>query len=200
MKILILLIWSTILFSQERNEINIHVTSTGKFDVLFHRAQSTATGAILFGLIGAGVQQSIESGKDTGMKKTVLKLVEDASCKSRLIKSLTEKLEQNGYKTNVIQKKRLSKSEKNNTVLGLKIIRCGYRLVNSSTKKMSAFVEFKATLKDKKREIYKNKFLIKSKQHYLFQDLLDDIHKINDELDTVLKKAGARLANKIIYK
>jgi hypothetical protein len=80
-KVVILLLLETSVSAQDTNNIYLVVKKEGKFDVLFNRAISTATGAALGGLIGAAIEEGIRSGEDKKKLKPLLPHVTDTSCR-----------------------------------------------------------------------------------------------------------------------
>lgn len=190
------LLFSTTAIAQENKEIKILVSNTGMFDIIFHRAKSTATGAILFGVIGATVQEGHLKSKDTKMKKQVLETLSDSSCSKNFINKLIEKLGKNSFNAYLADNK---KDKSKELFLNIKIKKCGFKMVNSTTNYIAAFIDFNVFLLEDKKRVFEKKFAIKSKHQYSFADLISDKQRIDDEMTSVLNRAGTRLANKIIY-
>lgn len=194
---ILLLLLSATIYAETSKNINISIAKEGDFDLFYHRSQSTATGAVLGGLIGAGIEEGVRKGKDTKKKKIVLSLVSDSNCKTRFLNKLVSKLEKNNF--NTLLEASFKDNKKSKNWLNIKIAKCGFMMVNTSTMEMSAFVDFKVVIKNKNKTVYKNKFSIRSKEQYKFENLIADEQKINVELESVLHRAGSRLASKIIY-
>jgi len=184
-------------YSKSKKEVNLSIASNGTFDILYHRFESTATGAILGGIIGGSIEEGVRKGKDTKKKKEILNLLSDSTCKKRLVDTLIDKLNDNDIK--VQESSDLKKNKKSKFWLELKILKCGFKMVNSSTKEISAFVEFKTKIRNKNKITQKKKHTIKAKNNYSYNDLITNAEIINSELTLVLERAGKRLANKIIY-
>ncbi len=202
MKIFILLsilLASSMALSQPK-EIKIKLTNKGDFDVFFHRSQSTTTGAIFGGLIGAGIEMGVDKSKDTEMEKTLIEHTGAINCHELLIESFKIKLNKKEQLYQISDEEN-SENYKHRMTLTLNIKDCGYKLANQESGELAAFVSFKAKLKEhgSKKLLLDESFMIKSKKHYLFSELLENSDSIKQHIDGVLEKAGKRLANKIIY-
>ena len=178
----------------DENAIELKIKDDGDFDILLHRAESTATGAVIGGLIGAGIEEGVRSSKDSSKKKQILEKIEKPSCKDKLYSSLLKKLQTSGYTINT-----LTEETKTDTIIEIEISNCGFKLSDSDTRKLSAFIDFKATLLNGSDKPIKHKFFFFGKEKYSFNELLEDGSATEKILHKVLKKAGKRLANKILY-
>ena len=194
---LLLFLFTLQVYSKNTTTINLSISNEGKFDVLYHRFESTATGAVFGGLIGGTIEEGVRKNKDNNKKKEILKLISNSSCKDRLISSLIEKLEDNTFE--IVLEQETKKNKKSKFWLDVKILKCGLKMVNSTTKEISTFVEYNSIVREKNKIITKKKHSIVSKNQYNYLALSNDIKNLNSELDLVLKKAGKRLANKLIY-
>jgi len=183
--------------SKGQKEINLSISNDGKFDILYHRFESTATGAILGGIIGGTIEEGVRKGKDTKKKKEILNLLSDATCRTRLIDTFIGKLSYNDII--VLEEDNIKKNKKSKFWLEINILKCGFKMVNSATKEVSAFVEFKTKIRNKNKTTLKKKLSIIAKNKYSYQNLVANTETLNNELTLVLIKAGQRLANKIIY-
>ncbi len=184
-------------FQGQTKTINLSISNEGKFDVNYHRFASTNYGAIIGGLVGASIDSGIRKGKDTKKKNELLKTLSDSTCKTRLVEQFVNKLINNEF--TVVLEQSNKKNKKSTFWLDINIIKCGYKMVNSSTEEMSAYVEFKTVIRTNNKVVTKKKYSIKAKKQYNYQKLVKDTQIINTELGLVLIKAGKRLANKIIY-
>ena len=177
------------------------IKDNSKFEVLLHRAKSTATGAVLGGLIGAGIEDGVRSNHDNEKKSLLLNRMDEPSCSEELISTLIKKLEKKEFQIEKIKLLKDAKKSKKTFILELDIKNCGFKLVNSTNiDRLAAFVEFKSKFYlagEKKPKSQSNLFL--GKRSYTFNELLDTNTNLSDEMSGVLKKSGKRLASKIIY-
>lgn len=201
--LLVLLTFAMPGYCQVNRNISLVVQGNAEFDVLYHRVESTATGAALGGLIGAGIETSIRSSADDKKKAQLVEYVGDLSCKSTLIHALEKKLGDSGFVLLAAPKARKKNVENQPGGLSLEIVlnSCGYKMVDTVTQKVSAFIYFDAILKQADgslAQIDKQNFFLGRKQ-YNFEDLVAQNSEIDAELIELLARAGNRLANKIIY-
>ena len=171
----------------------------GKFDVIYHRANSNATGAVIAGLIGAGIQASVESNKDANKVKELRPLVDKGSWKTYFLDILNSKLVSKGYEALWNDGK---SKPKNGLILKLYPDNYGFKLVDTTMMLMSAYVEFGATLSylgGRELEGEKQHFYITSKDKRSYESFVADKSIVNSDLQSALSKAAKRIANKIIY-
>ena len=83
-------------------KVILYIEDEGKFEVLHSRAKSTATGAVLFGLIGAGIEESSRSGKDKEKEEAILVHIPDDACHNTLVDGMTERLGEKDYVLSVV--------------------------------------------------------------------------------------------------
>ena len=69
--------------------VRLHIENPGKFEVLHSRAESTSTGAVLFGIIGAGIEESSRTSKDEVREDAILVHIPDDACHNHLVEELT---------------------------------------------------------------------------------------------------------------
>jgi len=96
-----------------------------------------------------------------------------------------------------------SKDVNDGIVLNLYPDQYGFRMVDTSTRMVSAYITFEAsfsshTAKSKEKQ-EKEKFYITNKNQHPYDVFLMEDSPVNSELKAVLNKAAKRLANKIIY-
>lgn len=184
----------------EKQSVSLNLNNGGKFDVLYHRAESAATGIVLAGLIGYGIEEGIRGGKDGKKKDQLLSYISDPSCKNIFLSSLAEKLKKEGYDVSNSQSSENVKAGHDKLSLNIKINSCGFKLVNTDSKQVSAFIDFKTILYDGNKNPVKQKYIFFGKTKTPFEELLQSKLSIEKEFSSVLKKAGKRLANKIVYR
>jgi len=187
-------------FAADHDTIYIDIAGEGKFEVVYHRAKSTATGAVIGGLIGAGIQSGIESGKDQEKTDQLAPLLEKGTWKVRFLDTLNDKLEAAGFEAIWVENK---KDIGDGFILRIYPENYGFKMVDTSTHEVSAFIDFKASFTQggskNAGEGEKEQFYLTSNNRYVYENLLGESSLVNTDLSAVLEKAAKRLANKIIY-
>lgn len=177
---------------------NITITTNdGDFDLIYHRASTSATGAVLFGIIGAAIEESGRADQDTQKKEEVLKKFPSPSCSNKLLPALKKQLSK---KYTVLDQ--LNPSETQHLNLDINIVKCGFKVVDSTSNLMSSFIVVKSKLTDINSSKNETKFkvYITGKKRYSYQSLLENMDISIDQFHTTIAKAGKRIANKVIYK
>lgn len=206
-KTIFLIILTTLLFSAAPyangvTTVYIDVVGEAEFEVFYDRALSNATGAVIAGLIGAGIQSGVESSNDAAKTRELLPLVSKDAWKTRFLDTLNETLESNGFEAVWVD---TSRGIGDGIILKIYPEEYGFKIVDTSTRMVSAFIAFKATFStghpgdDNGRENEKKKYYITNKNQHPYDELLMEDSPVNSELEAVLVKAARRLANKIIY-
>jgi len=195
------LLLSSSCFASEIKTIYIDIVGAGTFEVIYHRALSNATGVVIGGLVGAGIQSGIEAGLDTGKAQQLSPLIAGDTWKTRFLDTLNDKLQAEGYQAVWVNS---SKEIGDGVVLKIYPAQYGFRLVDTTTNMVSAFVAFKASFWKGKpknnQKSQKEEYYITDKNQHTFDDLLVEGSPANSELESTLEKAARRLANKIIYR
>ena len=184
----------------EDRHVVLHVEEPGKFEVLHSRARSTSTGAVLFGLIGAGIEESARKSDDEEKESAVLAHIPDDACHSYLIDTFTKELEERGFAVTVVEGKP-GKSSGESYVIRLKIDACGYRMVDTINEEMAAYVTAQYRIFRPQEEL-KGKLLeltIISRNQRTWDDLTADFDSAVEEFRDVKRRVGTRLANKLVY-
>lgn len=180
--------------------IYIEIVGKGEFEVIYHRALSNAFGAVIGGLIGAGIQSGVEANKDQEKTNQLSPLINKESWKTNFLETLNDKLEAGGFEAVWV--------DDHEDVGGGFVLRVypesyGFKLVDSSTLMVSAFIAFKADFSGGNsktaNEGEKEAYYITNKNQYPYESLLEENSPANSDLEAVLEKAANRLANKIIY-
>ena len=178
----------------------IYIETIGKaeFEIIYHRATSNATGVVIAGLIGAGIQAGIESSKDASKAGEIQPMIEKDYWKVYFLDTINKKLESKNYVA-----KWIDSDEKLSGGLMLKIYpdNYGFKIVDTTTMLMSAYVDFNATLTnlDIRESEGKKNFYITSRDRRSFADFSSNEVLLNADLQAALTKAAKRVANKIIY-
>lgn len=193
-----ILLYTASIYAADTKTIYIEIVGEGKFEVLYHRVLSNAVGAAIGGLIGAGIQSGIEAGKDEEKTKELGPLIAKDTWKNQFLDTLNDKLVAEGFMAVWVES---SRDSGNGNVLKIYPEQYGFKLVDTSTRLVSAFVDFKASFSsgNMKKEGEKEAYYITNKNQYTYENLLSDKSPVNSDLEAVLEKAANRLANKIIY-
>ena len=194
------LLLSTSAYAANIEIVYIDIVGEGQFEVIYHRALSNATGAAIGGLIGAGIQSGIESSRDTEKTNELRPLITKDTWKTQFLDTLNDKLESKGFEAVWVENTR---EVEDGIVLKIYPEQYGFRMVDTSSRMVSAFIAFKASFSSEhtksKNKPEKEAYYITNKNQHSYKDLLLKDTPINSELESVLKKAAKRLANKIIY-
>ena len=182
------------------NHVVLHLEKPGKFEVLYSRAQSTSTGAVLFGLIGAGIEESSRKSNDEEKESVVLAHIPDDACHSYLIEAFTEELEERGFGVTVVEGKP-GKSSGESSVIRLKIDACGYRMVDTINEEMAAYLtaQYRIFKPQEKLQGELLELTIIGRNHRTWDDLTADFDSAVEEFRDVKRRVGKRLANKLVY-
>ena len=198
--IAVMLLLATSTCAADTKTVYIDIIGEGEFEVVYHRALTNATGAVIAGLIGVGIQSGIESDRDLRKRDELQPLINKDSWKTKFLDTLNDKLESSGFDAVWVEN---FKDINDGIILSIYPDQYGFRMVDTSTQMVSAFTTFKAsfssgsTIKNRKQK--KENFYITNRNQHSFHDLLAQDSPVNSELEAVLIKAAKRLANKIIY-
>lgn len=194
------LLLSASAYATDTKIIHIDIVGEGRFEVIYHRALSNATGAAIAGIIGAGIQSGIEAGRDEEKTRQLGELIEKGAWKTQFLDTLNDKLEAEGYEAVWVED---TGELGSGAVLKIYPEYYGFRMVDTTTRLVSAFIAFKAAFSvansKHKAEPEKEEYYITNKNQYSWDDLLKKDSAVNSDLEAVLEKAAKRLANKIIY-
>lgn len=187
--------------ADEPRAIQILVDGEPEFDVVYHRANTNATGAVIGGIIGAGIQAGVEADRDGDKRKQIQPHIADDIWQNVFMKTFTEALLAKGFQPQVIEDEKDAKGAKADVYMVLFPDAYGFRVVDTSTMLVSAYVEFEATYAREpiKRVKTKEPFYLTDKKQASYEDLVRDASALNGDIEAVLAQAARRLANKIIY-
>jgi hypothetical protein len=187
--------------ADESRVIQIRVDGTPEFDVIYHRAKTNATGAVIGGIIGAGIQAGVEADRDSDKRKQIEPHIADDVWQNVFVNTLNEALLAKGFQPQWVEGKSDGKEAQAEVYLVLFPDAYGFRVVDSNTMLVSAYVEFEATYAREpiKRVKSKEPFYLTDKKQASYEDLLEAPSALNGEIEAVLAQAARRLANKIIY-
>jgi hypothetical protein len=191
--------------ADETRAIQIRVDGEPEFDVVYHRAKTNATGAVIGGIIGAGIQAGIEADRDSDKRKEIQPHIADDVWQNVFLKTLGEALQAKGFQPQWIIEGAADAKDKAKEKADVYVIlftdAYGFRVVDSSTMLVSAYVEFEATYAREPIKKVKSKepFYLTDKKQSSYEDLVKTTTVMNGEIEAVLALAARRLANKIIY-
>jgi hypothetical protein len=184
-------------------KIAIEIEGKAEFDVIYRRALSNATGAVLGGLIGAGIQASIESNEDAEKRAAIYPYVAEQAWRDVFIKTMTDALAEKGLEPVWIEDGTDPKPGTAEMYLVLYPAKFGFRVVDTTSLMMSAFIEFEAAYSRQpisgKHKPAKEAFYLTDKSLVSYDQLLADTAGINPRIESVLRIAARRLTNKVVY-
>lgn len=191
-------------FAQEPSrKIAIEIDGTAEFDVIYRRALSNATGAFLGGLIGAGIQAGIESNEDAEKRAAIYPYVAEQAWRDVFIKNMTDALAEKGLEPVWIEAGASPKPGTADMYLVLYPGQFGFRVVDTTSRMLAAFVEFEAAYSIRPisgtNKPAKEPFYLTDKSQVSYDQLLADTAGINPRIESVLKMAARRLTNKVVY-
>jgi hypothetical protein len=186
----------------EPRPIEIQIDGAPRFDVIYHRALTNMAGATFGGLIGAGIQAGMESGKDEPKRKALEPHVSERVWNDAFVKTLNEALQAKGFEPTWIEGG--SKSSAGMAAyLTIFPASYGFRMVDTTTALVSPYVEFKASYarqpikRDGKSP--KEPFYMAGEKQAPYEQWLAETSTLQADVEAVLARAARRLANKIIY-
>ncbi len=83
-------------FAEAPRTIAIEIDGKAEFDVVYHRARTNATGAVIAGLVGAGIQAGIEADQDARKRDALYPYVAEQAWRDVFIKTMTDTLAAKG--------------------------------------------------------------------------------------------------------
>ena len=187
--------------ADEVRAIQIRVDGAPAFDVIYHRAEVNMTGAAFGGVIGAGIQAGIEADRDSTKRKELKPHVADDVWQKAFVATLHEALVAKGFDPQWVEGQASGKDAKADVYLMLFPASYGFRVVDSTSMSVSAYVEFEAAYAREpiKRPKSKEPFYLTHKKQAPYEDLLKATSDLNGDIEAVLVQSARRLANKIIY-
>ena len=183
--------------------IAIQIEGKAEFDVIYRRALSNATGAVLGGLIGAGIQAGIESNEDAEKRDAIQPHVTQQAWRDIFIQTMTDSLAEKGLETVWVDAGTEPKAGTADMYMVLYPSKFGFRIVDTTSLMMASFVEFEAAYSTKpisgKSKSAKEPFYITDKSQVSYDQLIADPSGISPRIESVLKMAARRLTNKVFY-
>jgi len=190
-------------FAEAPRKIAIEIDGKAEFDVVYQRARTNATGAVIGGLIGAGIQAGIEADQDAKKRAELAHYVAEQAWRDVFIKTMTDTLAAKGIEPVWVDAGTHAKPGSADIYLTLFPETFGFRMVDSTTGLVSAYVEFDAIYSNQpisgKNKPPREPFYLTDKTQVSYDDLVKDNASINPRIESVLALAARRLTTKIVY-
>ncbi len=193
--------------ANEPRKVHIQVDGDPKFEVLYHRALSNHIGGAIASYVGAGIQATVEAEKDAEKRAALRSHVAEQIWNDVFIKTLDDSFRAKGWQPVWVE----GKSTPHDADVGadadvyltLFPASYGFRVVDSSTALVAAYVELEAIYAreplDPSKRAPKESFYMTSGKQSPYDDLPNQSAALNADVEAVLARAARRLASKIIY-
>ena len=183
--------------------IAVVVVEDGAFTVVQERAKATATGAILFGVVGAAVASAANHGMDRDETDKMRPALGDFSPTFSLRDAFVDALKSSGrIEVDVVDSERALQGKSPDAIIRLTINEWGVRLPSRAiSDHLATFAEIQARMtRTSNQEILwdEHEVSLGSGRHDLAAYRLD-AGLLRTELTDMLQSAGFRLANLLIY-
>jgi hypothetical protein len=179
---------------QPGQPLSVSNSKLGVLEVVSHRMRPVGAGVAIGGLIGGAIQSGIESSQDDGMKKQLLKSFPDASCSQPLLDAFTARLRAEGSFAVEDAK------GKSGSAVDIAIDECGLHLADTTANQFASYVYLTLKFKPAGAVAWSEKIQVSGRNRYDFDEFVNQPGLAQAELEDVLKRAGVRAADKIIYK
>jgi hypothetical protein len=179
---------------QPGQPLSVSNSKLGVLEVISHRMRPVGAGVVIGGLIGGAIQSGIESSQDDGMKKQLLKSFPDASCSKSLLDAFTARLRAEG--SFVVE----DAKGKSGSAVDIAIDECGLHLADTTANQFASYVYLTLKFKPAGAVAWSEKIQVSGRNRYDFDEFVNQPGLAQAELEDVLKRAGVRAADKIIYK
>lgn len=189
--------------ADETRVIHIQADGVPRFDVVYHRARTNSIGVAVAGLVGAGVQAGIESDRDARKRSEIEPHLSQDIWNDAFVGTLDEALREKGFEPVWLQEGSQAGAAKADIYLVMFPESYGFRMVQSTAKLVSAYVDFstiyaREPVRSRKKAARETFYLTDNKQ-VSYEELMQETSTLNAELESVLRQAARRLANKIAY-
>jgi hypothetical protein len=144
----------------------------------------------------------IESDRDATKRGALGPHVSAGVWNDVFVKTLNEALQAKGFDPVWVEGKADPQTPKADIYLTLFPASYGFRMVDSNTALVSAYVEFAATYSNEvkpRQKLPKEAFYMTNKKQSSYDDLAGEPATLSGDVESVLAQAARRLANKIIY-
>jgi hypothetical protein len=166
----------------------------GVFEVISHRMQPVGIGAVVGGLVGAAIESGIKSSQDETLKKKLLESFPDASCSQPLLEAFLARLRADG--SFAVE----GAKGKSGSAVDIVIDECGLHLADTTANQFASYVYLTLKFKPAAAVAWSEKIQVSGRNRYGFDEFLNQPGLVQSEVIDVLKRAGVRAADKIIYK
>lgn len=185
--------------ADDRGLVRVVIESDGEFEVLHARAKSTATGVVLFGLIGYGIEESSRAGEDNEREQQALAFLPSSDCRSGFTEALLARLAERDYTTSMATDD--AAADNVDRKIRLKIRACGFKLANSTSDDVSAFfaASYAIDKAGEKPSRDMTDMLITGTVRSDWSNFVADPALATKEFESVRVRAGRRIANRVIY-
>lgn len=165
----------------------------GTFEVVSHRMDPVGAGVVIGGLVGGAIQSGIHSSQDEAMKKRVLQVYPEASCDKPLLEAFSDRIRASGLFT-------LENAGKTGEVVDIEIAECGLHLADTTANQFASYVYLKLKVKPIAGAAWNESIQVSGRNRFDFEELVNQPGLAKSEVEEVLRRAGTRAADKIIYK
>lgn len=178
----------------------LFVEDTGTFEVLYSRAESSATGAAFFGLIGYGIEESARNSNDSEREEHILQYIDDSGCDTVTVEALRGRLLEKGFEVEVRHEK-AGGAPGDAYAIRVDMAACGFKMIDTTRDETSAFfaAEYEVLRPGQKRGKKKDEMIVTGDEKVPWGRFESDGELASTEFEAVRIKAGRRLANKLIY-
>jgi hypothetical protein len=183
--------------------VAVVVAEDGAFTVVKERAKATATGAVVFGLVGAAVASAANHGMDREEADRIRPGLTGFSPASPLRDAFVGALKGGGrIEVDVVESERLLQGQDHDAIIRLTIKDWGVRLPSRAiSDKLAAFAEIEARMtRGRSQEVLwdEHEVSLGNGRHELAAYRQDAV-LLRGELTEMLQGAGYRLATLLIY-
>jgi hypothetical protein len=174
--------------------LSVTNSKLGVIEVISHRMKPVGAGIVIAGLVGAAIESGIESSQDDAMKNQLLKSFPGASCSQPLLDAFSARLRADGSFAVDDAK------GKSGSAVDIAIEECGLHLADTSANQFASYVYLTLKFKPAGAVAWIEKIQVSGRNRYDFDEFVNQSGLAQQELEDVLKRAGVRAADKIIYK
>lgn len=185
--------------------VAVVVPPDGEFTVYYERAKGTATGAILFGLVGAAVSSSYNASEDSKIADALRPQLTDLSCQGAFRTAIARAL---GESRKFVDVRVLegdpteTERAKYDAIATFRFVSWGIRLVDqNSPERVTAFVDLQATLQKTGTEapLWDENVTVIGRETHPLSEFREKPDVTRREVSAVMDDAAYRLANNLIY-
>ena len=175
------------------SHLYLKIVRDGDFEVFLSRSKGVDA-SVLFGWVGITFMMDARHARDTKREAQVAPDSEATVCRNGFEWALQERLEEENFSIAIESNGQLP-------VLEVKIVACGFRVLNRSTAEMSAFFEakYRFTQAGARRSTRAQRLLEIGDARAAWSEFEQSPALAADEIQQVLMQAGRKLANNIIY-